>query len=220
MPLNEALAHRVPIPVGDLGLEGDLHLPARARGLVLFAHGSGSSRHSPRNLMVAERLHHRSLGTLLFDLLTPEEALVDERTRHLRFDLDLLTARMLGATAWALRHPETEDLELGYFGASTGAAAALMAAAELGSEVAAVVSRGGRPDLAGAALAKVQAPTLLIVGGWDPEVLALNRRALDLLPCEKALEIVPGATHLFEETGALERVADLAGAWFARHMGG
>ncbi|HEU4952224.1 MAG TPA: hypothetical protein VFT46_09720, partial [Holophagaceae bacterium] len=121
---EEALAHRVPIPVGDLGLEGDLHLPARARGLVLFAHGSGSSRHSPRNLLVAERLHQSRLGTLLFDLLTPEEALVDERTRHLRFDLDLLTARMLGATAWALRHPETEDLELGYFGASTGAAAA------------------------------------------------------------------------------------------------
>lgn len=199
-------------------LEGDLVLPPGCRGLVLFAHGSGSSRHSARNRLVASRLEALGLGTLLFDLLTEEEGRRDEITRELRFDIDLLSLRMQGATIWVRRQPWSEGFALGYFGASTGAAAALKAAAELGPEIDAVVSRGGRPDLAGNALAQVVAPTLLIVGGLDLEVLQLNREAFARLHCAKGLEIVPGATHLFEESGALEAVADLAGAWFRNHL--
>lgn len=201
-------------------LVGDLVLPAHAIGLVAFAHGSGSSRMSPRNRYVAGVLRAGGLGTLLFDLLTPEEEQVDNVTRLLRFDIALLASRLVGATDWLLAKNETKDLPLGYFGASTGAAAALVAAARRPERVAAVVSRGGRPDLAGAALAEVRAPTLLIVGGLDDTVIELNAQALAPLSTEKALEIVEGATHLFEEPGTLEQVALLARQWFRRHLAG
>lgn len=204
---------------GDGGVvHGDLVLPPAAPGVVVFAHGSGSSRHSPRNRMVASELQRRGLGTLLMDLLTPEEEAVDERTRHLRFDIGLLAERLAGATAWLGGESATAGLPVGCFGASTGAAAALVAAGRHPDRVAAVVSRGGRPDLAGDWLAQVRCPTLLIVGGLDTAVIELNRLAYDLLPAERKLEIVPGATHLFEEPGTLEAVAGLAGDWFARHM--
>ena len=209
-------AHVV-IPSQEALLEGVLTIPRGARGIVVFAHGSGSSRFSPRNTFVAERLSASGLATLLFDLLTAREEEIDELTAELRFDIPLLTERLIAATEWALCHPDLKDLSIGYFGASTGAAAALAAAARV-PKVGAVVSRGGRPDLAGAALIVVRAPTLLIVGGSDPEVLALNRAALAQLGGETRLEIVAGATHLFVERGALERVATLAAGWFERYL--
>jgi putative phosphoribosyl transferase len=210
----------VVVPGDGVALEGTLVVPEVAVGAVLFAHGSGSSRHSPRNRLVAEQLHHVSLATLLMDLLTPEEDEVDARTAELRFDVGLLAARLAAATDWLTEQDETHALPVGYFGASTGAAAALVAAAERLELVHAIVSRGGRPDLAGEALGRVRAPTLLIVGGEDSAVIPLNREALAALQVEKALEIVPAATHLFPEPGALERVAELARDWFARHLGG
>jgi putative phosphoribosyl transferase len=208
----------VRVAAGQVTLEGNLSLPERARGIVLFAHGSGSSRHSPRNRYVARVLNEAKLATLLVDLLTPDEEAVDLRTAHLRFDIGLLAGRLVGVTDWLTQYPDTRELRIGYFGASTGAAAALVAAAQHPDAVGAIVSRGGRPDLAGPALARVRAPTLLIVGGNDFEVVELNRRALAPLRCEKRLEIVPGATHLFEEPGALEEVARLAREWFERHL--
>ncbi|MBT2322064.1 dienelactone hydrolase family protein [Variovorax paradoxus] len=206
------------IPAGPATLDADLGLAAGAGGLVLFAHGSGSSRFSPRNRHVARQLQQAGLATLLADLLTPEEEAIDERTRELRFDIGLLARRLVAATDWLKAQAQLADLAIGYFGASTGAGAALMAAAERPAAVQAVVSRGGRPDLAGEALAQVHAPTLLIVGGDDEPVIGLNRQALALLPVEKELVIVPGATHLFEEPGALDAVARLARDWFLRHL--
>ncbi len=193
-----------------------LRVPEGAKGLVLFAHGSGSSRMSPRNRMVAEELWDAGLGTLLFDLLTPREAKLDETTAALRFDVGLLASRLTGATRWVRRRPGLRDLTLGYFGASTGAAAALIAAATLPGEIAAVVSRGGRPDLAGNYLERVRAPVLLIVGGADVAVLELNRAAMLRLRCERELAVVPGATHLFGEPGALAEAGRLARNWFRR----
>jgi dienelactone hydrolase len=201
-----------------VALPGDLTLPPAARGVVVFAHGSGSSRHSPRNRLVAEEIRRGGVGTLLMDLLTPEEEAIDSRTAELRFDIPLLARRVVGAVDWLLCQPEASGLSIGCFGASTGAAAALMAAAERPDVVRAVVSRGGRPDLAMDRLGEVRAATLLIVGGADTQVLAMNRGALARLRCTSALEIVPGATHLFEEPGALEQVAGLARAWLARHL--
>jgi dienelactone hydrolase len=208
----------VTVTAGGVNLEGNLSLPPRSLGIVLFAHGSGSSRHSPRNQYVAAELQQAGLATLLVDLLTPEEEQVDLRTRHLRFDIGLLAERLVGATEWLGRQPATAALRVGYFGASTGGGAALVSAAEAPERVGAVVSRGGRPDLAASALPRVQAPTLLIVGGWDEPVIALNEQALAELRGEKRLEIVPRATHLFEEPGALEAVARLAADWFTRHL--
>jgi putative phosphoribosyl transferase len=210
----------VRVPVGPVELEGALSVPGGAAGVVLFAHGSGSSRHSPRNRHVARTLYEEGLATLLIDLLTPDEEEVDLRTRRLRFDVGLLAQRLVGATDWLRRNPQTRDLRVGYFGASTGAGAALMAAAERPEDVGAVVSRGGRPDLAGEALPLVRAPTLLIVGGEDEQVIRLNEEALARLRAEKRLEIVPGAGHLFEEPGMLDEVARLAAGWFAHHLGG
>ncbi len=203
------------IPADDVHIEGLLELPTGAHGLVLFAHGSGSSRHSPRNTHVARVLHAQGSGTLLLDLLTLSEDL----DYHTRFDISLLTHRLLLATGWVRLHtPASRHLPLGYFGASTGAAAALQAAAALGEDIQAVVSRGGRADLAGAhELAKVRAPTLLLVGGADSEVLQLNRVAYAKLQCEKELSVIPDATHLFEEPGALDEVARQAADWFSRH---
>jgi len=206
------------IPSGAIRLEGELQIPPGAEGIVLFAHGSGSSRHSPRNQFVARTIREAGVGTLLFDLLTREEEAVDIRTRHLRFDIGLLAARLVDATNWLKRSPETASLKVGYFGSSTGGGAALVAAAQLGEEIGAVVSRGGRPDLAGEALPLVKAPTLLIVGGFDYPVIEMNQEAYALLRCEKELAIVPGATHLFEEPSTLEEVARLAAGWFYRHL--
>jgi putative phosphoribosyl transferase len=201
-----------------LALEGSLALPEGAAALVLFAHGSGSSRFSPRNRYVAGVLQRAGLGTLLIDLLTASEEEEERYARHLRFDIGLLARRLVGVTHWVRSEPATRLLRIGYFGSSTGAAAALAAAATEPNRIGAVVSRGGRPDLAAEALPRVCAPTLLIVGGEDLDVLELNREALDLLQAEKRLEIVPGATHLFEEPGALEHVAELASRWFASHL--
>ena len=209
----------VTIPVGTVTLTADLSVPAGARGLVLFAHGSGSSRLSPRNRFVAAALSRNGLGTLLFDLLTADEELADEIDAHLRFDIPLLAARLVAVTKWASAQARASRIPIGYFGASTGAAAALIAAAELPDAVGAVVSRGGRPDLAGESLAAVRAPTLLIVGGDDVAVLEMNREALRSIRAPKELAIVPGATHLFEEPGALQEVARLAADWFTRHLG-
>ena len=209
-------AEAVRITVGGVALVGDLAQPADG-GIVLFAHGSGSSRHSPRNRRVAQQLQQAGLGTLLMDLLTADEEQVDLRSRELRFNIGLLARRLVGAVDW-LADRFGGELPMGLFGASTGAAAALVAAAERPSQVAAVVSRGGRPDLAGPALDRVSAPTLLIVGGADPQVLTLNRQAAERLAAPHRLEIVPGAGHLFEEPGALEEVARLAGAWFSTHL--
>jgi putative phosphoribosyl transferase len=195
-----------------------LNIPADARGAVLFAHGSGSSRHSPRNKFVADELAAGGFATMLFDLLTADEDAVDRRTGEFRFDVDLLARRLLAATAWAREQPQFHARKFGYFGASTGAAAALVAAATLGDEIAAVVSRGGRPDLAGRFLGGVRAPTRLIVGAEDPVVLQLNRQAARSLKIANDLIIVPGATHLFEEAGALETVARHARAWFNRYL--
>ena len=199
-------------------IEGNLTLPEGAYGIVLFAHGSGSSRHSPRNRYVAWLLNQANLATLLVDLLTSDEETIDLRTGQLRFDIELLAERLISVTDWLMQQRDTRRLRIGYFGASTGAGAALVAAAERPDMVGAVVSRGGRPDLAGAALARVRAPTLLIVGGNDFQVIELNRAALAQLRCEKQLVIVPGATHLFEEPGALDEVARLAREWFERHL--
>lgn len=208
----------VRIAADSLTLEGEWCVPAGGVGIVLFAHGSGSSRHSPRNQAVARVLQKSGTGTLLFDLLTREEEAADARTGRLRFDIGLLARRLVAATRWVARQPEGQHLGLGYFGSSTGGAAALAAAAELGSIVDAVVSRGGRPDLAGDSLPRVEAPTLLIVGERDDVVLQLNEEALEQLRCEKKLAVVPRATHLFEEPGALEEVARLAAAWFHRNL--
>lgn len=209
----------VRLPAGGVHLDGTLAVPAEARGLVIFAHGSGSGRFSPRNRSVAERLNEAELGTLLLDLLTQEEGAYDEVTGRLRFDIDLLAVRVQAAIDWARADPWTRALDVGLFGASTGAAAALIAAAERPSDVHAVVSRGGRPDLAGGALPRVQAPTLLIVGAHDEEVLELNRDAAERLRCEQELRVVPGATHLFEEPGALDEVAQAASGWFRSRLG-
>jgi len=208
----------VRIPAGRVMLDGNLTIVDQGRGLILFAHGSGSSRQSPRNQFVARILNHAGLGTLLFDLLTPEEESVDVYTRAHRFDIGLLAERLVYATKWARQQEATRDLRIGFFGASTGGGAALVAAAELSDEVGAVVSRGGRPDLAGAALPKVKAPTLLIVRGEDGAVIALNEQARAQMKCESRIDILPGATHLFEEPGALEKVAKLASGWFVRHL--
>jgi dienelactone hydrolase len=199
-------------------LEGELSIPVGATGVVLFAHGSGSSRHSPRNQFVARTIRESGVGTLLFDLLTREEEAVDMSTRHLRFDIGLLAERLVDATNWIKREPDTWHLKVGYFGSSTGAGAALVAAAALGEEIGAVVSRGGRPDLAGDALPRVRATTLLIVGELDYPVIKMNQDAYAQLRCEKELKIVPGATHLFEEPGTLEEVSHLAAEWFQRHL--
>ena len=209
----------VRVPAGAATLEGNLGIPEGAVGVVLFAHGSGSGRNSPRNRYVAEALREAGLATLLIDLLTPEEEEEDLRTRRLRFDIGLLAERLVAATDWLIDNPDTQNLPVGYFGASTGAAAALVAAAERPGAVGAIASRGGRPDLAGEALPRVAAPTLLIVGGKDEPVIGMNREAMAQMCAEKELEIVPGATHLFEEPGALDEVARLAARWFARHLG-
>jgi putative phosphoribosyl transferase len=209
----------VRIPAGRAVLWSNLTITENSVALVLFAHGSGSSRHSPRNQFVASTLNRAGLGTLLFDLLTPEEEALDIYSREHRFNIDLLAERLVHATKWARKQEETRGLPMGYFGSSTGGAAALVAGAELPQDVGAVVSRGGRPDLAGNALPKVQAPTLLIVGGNDDIVIELNEMARDRMRCEVKLEIIPGATHLFEEPGALEQVAKLASAWFSLHLG-
>ncbi len=208
----------VQVSVGRVQLEGNLRVPPGTPGVVLFAHGSGSSRHSPRNRYVARVLNDAGLATLLIDLLTPSEEEVDMRTAQLRFDIGLLAGRLVGATGWLRQDLQTRELRLGYFGASTGAGAALVAAAERPEEVAAVVSRGGRPDLAGAALPNVRAPTLLIVGGNDLPVIGMNKEAQKRMRAETRLEIVEGATHLFEEPGALEQVARLAREWFQRYL--
>ena len=200
-------------------LSGNLTIPENATALVLFAHGSGSSRHSPRNQFVAGTLNDAGLAALLFDLLTQEEEAIDIQTRQHRFNIGLLAERLVHATKWAKQQEHTRDLRIGYFGSSTGGAAALVAAAEIPKDAGTVVSRGGRPDLAGDALPKVQAPTLLIVGGNDDVVIELNEMARDQMRCEVKLEIIPDATHLFEEPGALEQVAKLASEWFVNHIG-
>jgi len=215
MNIADPMEQLVRIPVDGVTLEGALAVPANATGLVLFVHGSGSSRFSPRNNFVARELRNAGLGTLLIDLLTR----VEDQDYERRFDIPLLTQRVVRVTAWLRAQPETKQLALGYFGASTGAAAALQAAAEAGNKVSTVVSRGGRPDLAGAkVLAQVRCPVLLMVGGHDDVVIELNQQAYALLTGEKELSIVPGATHLFDEPGTLEQVAALASAWFVRYL--
>lgn len=215
---NRSSARFVEIPAGWVTLSGDLSVPPDARGVVLFAHGSGSSRHSPRNQAVAQTLRSAGLATLLMDLLTPEEETIEMQGGMRRFDIDLLAERLVHAIDWLTVTPETKQLRIGLFGASTGAAAALVAAAIRPAATHAVVSRGGRPDLAGSALPDVRAPTLLIVGGNDLQVIELNRQAFAQMRCEKRLDIVPGATHLFEEPGALEEVARLASTWFRQYL--
>ncbi len=217
------LSGLVKIPIGRLVeikgtifLEGELHIPQSSEGIIIFAHGSGSGRHSPRNQFVAEKLNEDGLATLLLDLLTAEEEKLDNQTRHLRFDIGLLSERLISTIDWTMNNPDTKNLAVGLFGASTGAAAALVAAAERPNVVSAIVSRGGRPDLAGKDILKlVRAPTLLLVGGNDPQVLDLNENALKNINAEKKkLRIIPGATHLFEEPGKLEQVARIASGWF------
>jgi dienelactone hydrolase len=200
-------------------LEGNLVIPKKARGIVIFAHGSGSSRNSPRNRFVAGVLQEAGLATLLFDLLTSKEESIDSVSGHLRFDIDFLARRLTGAIDWTARNKDTQNLNIGCFGASTGAAAALVASAERPQTIKAVVSRGGRPDLAADFLPKVKSPVLLIVGSLDTEVIEFNRQAMEKLTSVKELALVPGATHLFEEQGTLPQVADLAAAWFARYLG-
>jgi len=212
--LTTLTEQQVHIPAGGVTLEGNLVIPPKAHAAVLFAHGSGSGRHSPRNRFVAGVLQEAGVGTLLFDLLTRDEDTVYEN----RFNIELLTDRLLAATQWLRQQPQTRGFSLGYFGASTGTASALRAAADLGKQIGAVVSRGGRPDMASEALPRVQAPVLLIVGGNDSVVIDLNRRAFSMIKAEKHLEIIPGATHLFEERGALEEVSRLAADWFKRHL--
>lgn len=211
-------SQNVIIPSGEVVLEGELIMPPDARGVVLFAHGSGSSRFSSRNRYVASTIRECGLGTLLFDLLTREEELVDQHTRHLRFDIDLLARRLMNATQWIAGEPDAGGLPIGYFGASTGGAAAIAAASHFGDAVSAVVSRGGRPDLAGESLGRLKSPTLLIVGGLDHVVLSLNREAFEKMNCEKELKVVPGATHLFEEPGTLKTVAMMASDWFSEYL--
>ena len=210
--------HEVKIPLNSTHLEGNLIIPPGAEGIVLFAHGSGSSRYSPRNAFLAKILRDGELATLLIDLLTPEEEEIDMRTQKLRFDIDLLALRVISITDWLIRQPHTERLKVGCFGSSTGAAACLIAAKERPKTIHAVVSRGGRPDLAASALPTVEAPTLLIVGENDFPVLAMNRDALNQLRSEKKLEIIPGATHSFPEPGALDKVSILAREWFVQHL--
>lgn len=220
MALQPEMEHEIKIPLekDDVRLEGNLYIPENAQGLVLFAHGSGSSRFSPRNRYVAQYLNKGAYATLLFDLLTRSEESTDLITANLRFDIDMLSRRLLGVTEWIARNPDTGNFPIGYFGASTGAAAALVASTDF-YDVKAIVSRGGRPDMAGPKLKKVNAPTLLIVGGEDYVVIDLNRRALEELrtPAKK-IEIVPGATHLFEEVGALDEVSRLAVDWFIQYL--
>lgn len=218
-PFSDERTQSCQVPISEtVTLEGFLTIPEHARAIVLFSHGSGSSRHSPRNQFVARILHEAGLATLLIDLLTPQEEEQDQITAHLRFDIPLLSERVSGATRWLAAFPKTMPLRIGYFGASTGAAAALVAAADLPHLVGAVVSRGGRPDLAGESLACVQAPTLLLVGARDTAVIGLNCQAYSLLKGEKQLELIAGATHLFEEPGTLEQVARLAQHWFVRYL--
>jgi putative phosphoribosyl transferase len=218
-PLQAPVTREVHIPSGDAWLYGDLVLPPCLFGVVLFVHGSGSGRHSARNRQVAQKLQQAGMATLLFDLLTAQEEQVDLHTREHRFDISLLTRRIQDATTWAMAQPDLRHIPISYFGASTGSSAAIIAAARLGKRIGAVVSRGGRPDLAGSvALAAVTAPTLLIVGGADHGVIELNEQALLQLTCDKKLAIVPGATHLFEERGTLEQVAELAASWFSTHL--
>jgi putative phosphoribosyl transferase len=225
MPTNNRVEQTVQIPIGSVSLSGDLTVPEGVQGIILFAHGSGSGRKSPRNRYVAGVLHDAGLGTLLFDLLTQEEEVVDAQTRHLRFDIVLLSNRLISVTDWLVQNRAAgSNLGIGYFGASTGAAASLVAAAKRADRVMAIVSRGGRPDLADPYLGQVRAPTLLIVGGYDTPVIQMNQEALGKLKRlspekdEKKLVIVPEATHLFEEPGKLERVAQLASEWFARFL--
>ncbi len=208
----------IKIPSDGTTINGNMAIPKGAKGIVIFAHGSGSSRFSPRNTQVARELNNAKIATLLIDLLTDAEEEVDMQTGEYRFNIDLLAQRLISATDWARKKNETKELEIGYFGASTGAAAALIAAAKLPEDIAAVVSRGGRPDMAEKYLEKVRAPTLLIVGGNDPVVIGLNKQALKQISAEKRLEIVLGATHLFEEPGALEQVSRLATEWFSRYL--
>ena len=215
---QKIFSREIEIRTDSVGLSGELTIPGGATGIVLFAHGSGSSRFSPRNKHVAKVLQNAGLGTLLFDLLTANEEAVDAYTRHLRFDIGLLAQRLVAAAEWLQNYEEARSLKVGFFGSSTGGAAALVAAALLGEKVGAVVSRGGRPDLAGAALEKVTPPVLLIVGGYDDIVIQLNEQAYERLKCEKTLKIVAGASHLFEEPGTLEAVAQLAADWFARYL--
>ena len=210
--------NEVTIPSGGAAVKGNLEVTEGAKGIVVFAHGSGSSRFSSRNIYVAGLMNKKGIATLLIDLLTSEEESVDEYTGQYRFDVEMLAERLVDSTLWLKKNPATKNLAIGYFGASTGAAAALIAAAELPDEVKAVVSRGGRPDLAGKHLSKVKAPTLLIVGGDDTEVIELNKQALKLILVEKKLEVVPGATHLFEEPGKLLEAAKLAIDWFEKHL--
>jgi dienelactone hydrolase len=210
----------VQIHAGRAVLSGNLNISRDPSALVLFAHGSGSSRHSPRNQFVARTLNESGLATLLFDLLTPDEETIDMQTREHRFNIHLLAERLVHATRWAKQQEQTSNLRIGYFGSSTGGAAALVAAVDAPHDIGAIVSRGGRPDLADEALPKVQAPTLLIVGGNDDIVIELNEQARDRMRCDVKLEIIPGATHLFEEQGALEKVAKLARDWFVKHVGG
>src|SRR5258706_16342991 len=213
--LDEGLVH---VGIDSITLAGNLLVPSGATGIVLFAHGSGSSRFSSRNRYVASTLREGNLGTLLIDLLTPREEARDNVTAELRFNIGMLADRLVGTVEWLRAQPELHDMKIGLFGASTGGGAALVAAAARPAMIQAVVSRGGRPDLAGAALPRVQAPTLLIVGGDDVPVIAMNRDAYDQMTCERRLEIVPGATHLFEEPGTLEKVAELARDWFTRYL--
>ena len=210
----------VSIKTGHVQLEGNISIPKGAKGIVLFVHGSGSSRLSPRNRFVAEELNKKGIATLLFDLLTQEEEIIDEKTAHLRFDIGLLAKRLVETTDWVRNSPVTNNMNIGYFGASTGAGAALVAAAERPNVIKAVVSRGGRPDLAGRRLVEVKCPTLLIVGGCDEPVIDMNRDAMAQLKSKKNLVIVPGATHLFEEKGTLEVVSVHAGNWFLKYLGG
>ncbi len=220
MVQREQETRAVQVPIASATLEGDLSVPKGAKGLVLFAHGSGSSRFSPRNRFVAGELQAGGLGTLLIDLLTPEEEEVDLRTREYRFDIDLLARRLVGTIDWLKQDSDTQDLRIGCFGSSTGAAAALIAAAERPDAVFAVVSRGGRTDLAGPALAQVRVPTLFIVGGDDRIVLDLNRQSLARMSAPRELAVIPGASHLFEEPGSLDQVAELARNWFRKYLGG
>lgn len=217
-PRPQAAKGEIQIVAGPVLLTGELNVPAEATGIVVFAHGSGSSRHSPRNQYVARVIRDAGVGTLLFDLLTRAEEARDNYTRELRFDINLLAHRLVDVTSWLAGEKETNKLRAGYFGASTGGGAALVAAAALGEKIGAVVSRGGRPDLAGESLRHVEAPTLLIVGGLDGPVIRMNQEAYAELRCVKELKIVPGATHLFEEPGKLEEVASLAASWFRRHL--
>ncbi|MEI8361743.1 MAG: alpha/beta hydrolase [Betaproteobacteria bacterium] len=215
---DNILKAEVNIHAGNVTLMGVLALPNETDSIVLFVHGSGSSRHSARNLYVASVLQSMGIGTLLFDLLTADEELIDNRTAHLRFDIGLLAERLIDVTHWVQANPSTSQLKIAYFGASTGAAAALVAAAVLGRQIEAIVSRGGRPDLAGDALTEVKSPTLLIVGSFDNAVIELNQQAFALLHCEKELEIVHAATHLCEEPGKLEEVAKISAHWFVQKL--